>query len=243
MKSKAPPANGPWRPIERPGTVALVKAHILRTLAQGALGRGDALPPERELATAIGVSRMSLRRALAELHAEGFVLRSVGTSGGTRLTALTSPAAAARAALKRDRDRFAQVLEYRLALETMAASLAALRRNAADIKAIDLAIEAMRQSVDLGGFRQADGRFHTAVAQAARNTPISAAVVEARRDLFLLTNAEDEEVVRDTSLSAHSAIAAAIRKGDADAAARAMKAHIVEAGAELLGAPLKLTKL
>jgi GntR family transcriptional regulator len=52
-------------------------------IASGLLKPGDRLPTEQELAAWLGVSRMTLRHALAELAQRGLVTRTVGRSGGT----------------------------------------------------------------------------------------------------------------------------------------------------------------
>ncbi|HTY71920.1 MAG TPA: GntR family transcriptional regulator [Actinomycetes bacterium] len=51
--------------------------------ATGAFRSGDRLPPERELAAHLGVSRMTLRQALASLEGRGLVVRRLGRAGGT----------------------------------------------------------------------------------------------------------------------------------------------------------------
>jgi GntR family transcriptional regulator len=52
-------------------------------IAAAALAPGDRLPAEHELAAWFGVSRMTLRHALAELARRGLVTRTVGRGGGT----------------------------------------------------------------------------------------------------------------------------------------------------------------
>src|SRR5579859_8221656 len=52
-------------------------------IAAGRLAPGDRLPTEQDLADWLGVSRMTLRQALAELAQRGLVTRTVGRSGGT----------------------------------------------------------------------------------------------------------------------------------------------------------------
>src|SRR5919204_4046346 len=52
-------------------------------IAHGRLAPGDRLPPERELAGRLRVSRMTLRQALASLERRGLVSRQVGREGGT----------------------------------------------------------------------------------------------------------------------------------------------------------------
>src|ERR1700735_3653959 len=56
-------------------------------IAVGALMPGDRLPTEHDLAAWFGVSRMTLRHALAELARRGLVTRAVGRHGGTVVAA------------------------------------------------------------------------------------------------------------------------------------------------------------
>ena len=62
---------------------ARIVAQIEQGIANGALAPGDRLPPERELAAAHGVSRMTVRQALQMLESRGLLRRSIGRSGGS----------------------------------------------------------------------------------------------------------------------------------------------------------------
>jgi GntR family transcriptional regulator len=62
---------------------ARIVAQIERGIADGSLAPGDRLPPERELAVAHGVSRMTVRQALQMLESRGLLRRSIGRSGGS----------------------------------------------------------------------------------------------------------------------------------------------------------------
>jgi GntR family transcriptional regulator len=62
---------------------AQIEAWLANAVAAGRLSPGDRLPPERELAGRLGVSRMTVRHALASLERRGLVARRVGRSGGT----------------------------------------------------------------------------------------------------------------------------------------------------------------
>ena len=71
--------------VERGGKplhVAIVE-QIVAAVDRGELGVGERLPPERELAASLGVSRMTARQALGELARTGVVKRVVGRGGGT----------------------------------------------------------------------------------------------------------------------------------------------------------------
>ena len=60
-----------------------IEAALERAIATGRLAPGDRLPPERELALRLHVSRMTLRQALRTLEGRGLVARRVGRDGGT----------------------------------------------------------------------------------------------------------------------------------------------------------------
>src|SRR5436305_2384432 len=62
---------------------AQIEAWLDDAVAAGKLGPGDRLPPERELAERLRVSRMTLRHALDSLERRGLVARRVGRDGGT----------------------------------------------------------------------------------------------------------------------------------------------------------------
>src|SRR5215475_11502264 len=69
----------------QPGTTVhgQIEDWLADAIVAGTLSPGDRLPTEQDLAAWLGVSRMTLRHALAELAQRGLVTRSVGRSGGT----------------------------------------------------------------------------------------------------------------------------------------------------------------
>lgn len=60
-----------------------IEQWLMRLISDRELMVGDRLPPESQLATSLGVSRMTLRQALASLEAKGVLTRKQGRSGGT----------------------------------------------------------------------------------------------------------------------------------------------------------------
>jgi GntR family transcriptional regulator len=72
--------GGGWSVAERSAKPAWVQIEeqIADRIESGALGPGQRLPPERDLAEALAVSRMTVRQALASLAARGLVERGVG---------------------------------------------------------------------------------------------------------------------------------------------------------------------
>ena len=63
-----------------------IAEHVGAAIASGELPAGTRLPPERELAGELGVSRMTVRQALGALEREGLLRRVVGRAGGTFVT-------------------------------------------------------------------------------------------------------------------------------------------------------------
>ncbi len=72
------PGEEPWH--------ARIEQWLAGIIGSGRLSDGDRLPPESELAAALGVSRMTLRQALGALETRGLVARKRGRSGGTFVT-------------------------------------------------------------------------------------------------------------------------------------------------------------
>jgi DNA-binding GntR family transcriptional regulator len=66
---------------------AAIIAEIERAIVDGELAAGDRLPPERALAAAHGVSRMTVRQALQALESRGLLTRAIGRNGGSFVAA------------------------------------------------------------------------------------------------------------------------------------------------------------
>ena len=159
---------------------------LRQMIANGALGVGGRIPPERALANEMGVGRRSLRRALEVLEQEGQITRHQGR--GTFVQGKAAPVAApttlrareaeitvasAIAAIPFDRilefTNPLEVIEVRLAVEPVIARLAALRASQADIRRLQALVVETKEATDPLDYEKADERFHRAVAEAARN--------------------------------------------------------------------------
>ena len=104
---------------------------VLKLRIQGRVhGHGERLPAERDLAPTLGVARSTLRQALAVLEEEGYVTRRLGVKGGWFVTDLAQPVAEWTGAMRTDLHKVRDIIDYRIAVETRAAELAAARRTA-----------------------------------------------------------------------------------------------------------------
>jgi GntR family transcriptional regulator, transcriptional repressor for pyruvate dehydrogenase complex len=215
-------------------TISADIASRLRALIHaGDLGPGDRLPPERELAKQMGVGRVSVREALRTLQANGYVEVRRGATGGAFVTQLDRPYRDWLTSMRSSAREINDILDLRIGLETQAARLAAGRRTDDDLAAMSQAIEAMSSSDSRVTFRSSDARFHGALAQAARNQRLEAAIASARGEMFAPLDALAYTEVVESSKAAHSAIYEAVREQDVEQAAHAMVAHLEHTREEL----------
>jgi DNA-binding FadR family transcriptional regulator len=194
---------------------------------------GDRLPPERELSEHLGVSRATVREAMRVLQAKGCVESRRGTKGGWFVSAPGVSLSRLRRQLRDAAPAMEDILDFRVAVDGAAARLAAARRTTAAIEQMQSAVEEMRHSRDVPGFRRADTAFHLAVAAAARNPMLYEAVVDARSTMFFLVDAIGFDVLLENSLRAHERIHDAIARADACEAERAAIEHVETTRREL----------
>lgn len=217
------------RPLARPRLYEQVVDRLREYVHDEHLHAGDRLPPERDLADRLGVSRTSVRQAIVALEVQGLV--EVRHGGGTYLLRDRLDAERLETMIDRRR-RLPDVLDARDALETKLAFLAATRRTEPDLKEIDAALTAMAKAIERGELGVSeDKRFHAAVTEAGHSPLLAAFMAE----ISLPIAESREESLRQPgrpakSLEQHRAIAEAVRAGDSDAAARAMHHHVVTVG-------------
>ncbi|AWB91189.1 FadR/GntR family transcriptional regulator [Aeromicrobium chenweiae] len=213
------------RPVTRPRLYEQVAEQIIGWIDESGLRPGDRLPPERELATRLGVSRATVSQALVALEVIGVV--AVRHGDGALLTETRSSTKIIDA-IRAHATRLPEIIEARDALETKLAALAASRRTDDDMARIDAALTEMERDIDAGGRGvEGDELFHAAITAAARSTLLSRMMAEIS-DLVLETRIESLSQPgrpRD-SLKAHRRIADAIRGQDAGGAAQAMHDHV-----------------
>ncbi len=202
---------------------------FVTAIALGEFVPGQRLPPERELAAMLNVSRGVVREALQRLAASGYVSVRRGRGGGTFIEADWAPDtnAIVRRVLVPERHRLTQLLDLRSLVESMVARTAAQRRDASDVAVIERAVSAYAAA---GGDRHssgvADRDLHLAINRATHNPLLETLSYRIRAEVSLGFGAEPySPLLRTRALQQHPALAAAVIAGDADLAAELAAEH------------------
>lgn len=208
---------------------------LAQSIRLGVLVEGDRLPPERELADTLGVSRVTLREAIRALREAGLVESRRGRGGGTFVAIPRPERARSRAKIEQtighDLD---DALALRKVVEPGAAALAASRTlSAADRSSL---LDYLRAATDCtpAARRRADSRLHLAVAALGGSALVTALVADVQMRMDELLRAIP--VIRGNIVHSdrqHAAIVDAILGGQPDRARTHMEEH-VDATAALL---------
>ena len=206
---------------------------VLEAVKAGAVPPGDQLPPERELALQLNVSRVTLREAIRTLAQAGYVESRRGRAGGTFVVYQAGTARPPQ----RDRRRSEQLedaLAFRAVVESGAVDLVARRRlGRAEREVLGRELDEVNRA-PLGAYRQADSRLHLLVAELSGSALLTRAVADVRmrvNDLLDALPALEQPLVH--SNVQHTQIVEAILARDPVAARQAMDEHL-EATAALL---------
>ncbi len=206
---------------------------LLQSIRLGIIGPGERLPAERELATMLGVSRDTLREAIATLSDTDYLISKRGRYGGTFVVE-ELPASNGRAgALELESTQVDEIAMLRRVLEVgVISELAARELTAAERAEIAAALDECLDS-DVDSFRRHDSRLHLLFAELTG----SPGLVQLSADLRTrLNEALDAMPMMPPNLShsneQHAQIVGAVLSGRPEIAARAMLEHI--AGTEAL---------
>lgn len=228
-------------PIDRSGITELVVQRIKELLQQGELKAGSRLPPERELAEMLGISRPSLRTALKALSVMGIIRAKpgAGTYIAESLPEIFSEPMEFMTLIHKTET--VELFEARRIIEAALVELAAERATSEQLKAIAAEIEGMRKTFnDTEKFLKHDVRFHQALAAAAGNK-IMSGVMDTVAGLLLQVRREAIARAREKgeALDWHERIYEAVRQGEARNAKELLTAHLVAAEKEWVKATQK----
>jgi GntR family transcriptional repressor for pyruvate dehydrogenase complex len=218
-----------FTPLEKQQTVPeAIAAEILDLLRQKDLSAGDKLPPERELAEMLGVSRPSLREALRALSIMKVV--EVRQGDGTYVSELKPEELVDHLefVFMLDDSNLMQLFEARKIVETGNVSLAAGRISDEELSALRACLEELERRVDdAEAFMAADIELHRIICDAARN-PVLGRFMASISALSRASRQKTTQVraVRETALEHHREIVAALEARDPEAAGSAMRHHL-----------------
>lgn len=215
-------------------TADAVIHQIEELILNGVMRPGDRLPPERELASEIDVSRPVLREALKVLEARGLLISRQG--GGTYVADVIGPVFSEPiiSLIERHPAATTDYLEFRRDIEGLAAAHAALRATASDreiLCAISAQMDEAYNAGDLQREAELDVELHHAVGEAAHNIILMHALRSCYRLLEngVFLNRQrlfNHPSARQMVLAQHKAIIEHIVSGEADEARQASHDHI-----------------
>jgi GntR family transcriptional repressor for pyruvate dehydrogenase complex len=200
---------------------------------------GSTLPPERELATRMGVSRATLREAIAALRTANLVRTTRGRGGGTvvDLSPATPGAGGGPAALTTPLDVLMDSLVFRRIVEPGACYLAASRTLSDQQRQLLTEAHAdVRNADSPAQHRQADSRLHLAIASLTGSAQLVDAVTGVQAHLHdMLIAIPVLGVNIEHSNRQHAEIVDAILDGNPRRARRVMESHCDDTAALLRG--------
>jgi GntR family transcriptional regulator, transcriptional repressor for pyruvate dehydrogenase complex len=208
-----------------------VVAQIRAAMDAGELATGDRLPPERELAERLGVSRVTVRDALRILEANGLVAIRVGARGGAFVTAPEPDHVSEGLAnmLMMSSVTAGEITEARMIFELGAIDLVCERATAEDIESLVEICDRSEHALRKGTFDVAlSAEFHTRLARSAHNLAIEL-VTEAFQEPMLRSLVRAKTIdphMGDPGVFEHRRIVDAIASGDAEGAKAIMGTHL-----------------
>ena len=218
----------PLKPVESRRLYQQIADQIRELIDRGGFEAGTRLPPERDLAQQLGVSRPSLREALIALDVEGHV--EVRSGSGVFVSAARPEAARPKTAAMGESP--SQLMEARSVIEGEVVVLACARiadeqlaRLRKVLKSMEAEIHGRRARVDL------DREFHLTLAEVTGNAVLSRLVAELFDERHSPISAKISSRFESTrtwkvALQEHEAILKAVEARDPIAAQAAMRAHL-----------------
>jgi DNA-binding FadR family transcriptional regulator len=220
----------PIKAVEPQRLYRRIAEQIAKLIRRGEYKPGERLPPERDLARLLKVSRPSVREALIALEVEGFVEVRVGS--GVYVTR-RRPAVGSDP-LPGDSGPFELIAARRL-LESECAALAARHAVPAQVRRMKAALAAMERDRRRAVMPlENDRRFHMEIAEASGNSALALAVRtlwdQRTGPLFLqLEHHFDTPNLWEAAIAEHTAVMTAIEQHDLAGARAAMRRHMDEA--------------
>ncbi|MCB1497731.1 MAG: FadR family transcriptional regulator [Bauldia sp.] len=232
MTASSPPGSETGR--AQPNLTSTLTARLADEIVAGKLPPHTRLPTERSLMETYGVSRTVVREAIAALRADGLVETRQGSGAYVAAEIRNRPFRIDPKGLKSVK-QVLDVMELRLCVEVEAAGIAARQRSKADIARMRKVSRAMARAIANGDPAvDLDFELHTVIGTTTGNPYFSSflefigGIIIPRRTILIDDHEHGGTPYLARIQAQHEAIIAAIAKGDAGAARRAMRRHLAE---------------
>lgn len=219
------PPSTLFKPVQPPTAFEQTVERLASAIKLGLLPPGSQLPPERELAKQLDISRTTLRQALTALAQSGLVTTARGRTGGTFVADPLPPPERPRRIFNEDELR--ALLDHRLAIEVGAVIRAAERATDDDLAPLDDLIKTMDEAEEFEDYRLADVRFHLAIAEATHSPRLvdEMAEVQSQLDEAIELVPHPAEVLKRSN-DQHRQLLARLRKQDVNGAVACIRSHV-----------------
>jgi GntR family transcriptional regulator, transcriptional repressor for pyruvate dehydrogenase complex len=224
----------PFTPVQPEKLSTAVTRQIEKLILRGILRPGERLPSERELSERLGVSRPSLRDAVAELQEKGLLTTKAG-AGIYVANVLGSAFSDALVNLfANHREAVADYVSFRKDLEGLAAERAARHASDTDLRVVQTIfdkMEAAHQKRDPSDEARLDADFHLSIIEASHNV----VMLHMMRSMYQLLQQGvfynrqtmfKQRTTREMLLDQHRAINDALQNRDPGGARAAVEAHL-----------------
>jgi GntR family transcriptional repressor for pyruvate dehydrogenase complex len=225
VSTESPAFDAVFQPVQPPTTFEETVGRLGTAIRLGLLPPGSQLPPERELAGRLRISRSTLRHALTTLVQSGHLVALRGRTGGTFVA--DEPPLAESGIEDALGEAARSVLDMRVAIESGAVVLAVERAGDEDLARLESCVARMAQGPPWEEYRRADVRFHIGVAEAARSPRLVTAMTEVQGEMSELIGriAHPDEVLMRSNAQ-HRRVVELIRRRDAGRGVRLMREHL-----------------
>jgi DNA-binding FadR family transcriptional regulator len=212
--------------IRRLSALDTVRARIALAVELGLLAPGERLPLNAEIAKALDVGEITVRRALVSLCEDGVLDRRRGRTGGTLVAALPATGRVHEiAAYIGATAEVGELIDHRLAVECGLVHLTALRRTSSDVVELHDLVRQMDQAQGWAEFHELDARFHLAVAQASGLASSARRYGDVLQELYRYYLPYPIDYLRDSNRE-HLALVRAVEEQDPVAAVDATCRHV-----------------
>jgi len=202
---------------------------IMELIKNNELKPGDKLPPERELAEKLSISRGSLREAFRVLESRGFIKSKPGGGRYIREIRKNGLNNTKNIILSLEKSSILELLEAREIFEVKIAEIAAQRATAEDTELIEQVLNKMNEEEELKDDKktESDTEFHLAIARASHNF-VFVNIIKLHLDLLRDTREKTQQIPgrREERWREHQAILQAIKEHDIKKAGEAMLKHL-----------------